>query len=173
MNKILDSAAIGETWNHVRDKLPSHAREVRLAVKVRTDHDGAIERPSRVLPPPRVIVRNVEERAHRAKLVAMRNRASDAIEKIGTGPKFLPRAGAAKRPLAGLLTYQPEPEVHVTTREERIAARIGRKGASERFEPLSGSQVVWNIHATLYGPLSRREQAIAAFVCADYGTIYS
>lgn len=168
MRSILDSNAIGEVWNHVRDQLPDHARKVRLAVKVRMDHDGPIERPSRVVPAPRVIPRNVEARAQREQLRVLYS----VIAKSGTGPNSDRKIGAVKRPIAGLLTHQPEPDVHVTTREERIAARIARKRVPERLEPLSGHSDVWNIHARLYGPLTRREQAVAAFVCADYGVIY-
>lgn len=107
--RALSSRQIGEVFSDLRDRLPQHGREVRLAIKLRTDYDGPIKRPSRKRPPPRPIAKSdAVIHAHAQRVVL-----KDILRGLhfGTGPKLRVKRPAEihdvpERPPVLLLTDQ-------------------------------------------------------------------
>jgi hypothetical protein len=155
----LSSRQIGEVFNDLRDRLPQHGREVRMAIKLRTDYDGPIKRPSRKVPPPRPIAKDEAAMHREAQRAALRDILRGLhFSKFGTGPKL-----TVKRPKP-VFTPAPHPPVLLLT--DQRSARRKRLQQTKILGPVPNSaleQRIAHINAAMavqFGPWLPRVQAL-------------
>lgn len=158
--RALSSRQIGEVFTELRDRLPRHGREVRLAVKLRTDYDGPIKRPSRKVPKPRPIVKGPEAvKAAHERAVLRDVLRGLRFSKFGTGPKL-----TVKRPEPAPVPVERPPVLLLT---DQRSARRKRLHQTEILGPVPNPvhmQRIASINASMavqFGPWPRHIHTLA------------
>jgi hypothetical protein len=86
--RALSSAQIGEVFSDLRDRLPQHGREVRRAIKLRTDYDGQLPKRKKGKLKPRAIIQSENAACMEAERAVLKDILRGLhFSKFGTSPK--------------------------------------------------------------------------------------
>jgi hypothetical protein len=156
--RSLSSAQIGEVFSDLRDRLPQHAREVRRAIKLRTDYDGQLPKRKKGRLKPRAIIQS----ENAARMEAERAVLKDILRglhfsKFGTSPK----KRAVRRPEPDTSPVKAVPVLLLTDQRSPRRKRLGRTEPFGPFLPDALKRRLAHINAQMavhFGPWPRRIQ---------------
>jgi len=158
--RALSSTQIGDVFTALRDRLPKIGREVRFAVKLRTDFDGPIERPSRKIPKPRAIPKSdAVKHAEAQRAVLKHIERGMHFSKFGTSPKLTvkrPEIAPApvQRPPVLLLTDQRSDRRKLLHQPENLGP-VPNQVLDQRIAQINAAMAVQ------FGPWLPQLQALA------------
>jgi hypothetical protein len=169
MTHALSSAEIGSAWKFHRDRYePKTKAEVRAIAAARTEWGGRVARPQGLPRKLEIQIARVNS-AMRSKDPEARKIQRQTLDHIKRVRRGLAKSMPAPEPILG-----PVPKREYPPEQIEIVGLLPNyyRPPVERLEPdyRVAARLLY-VAATVYGPLTRRQQAEYAYTVAAYGEI--